>query len=574
MLAAGVDIGNSTTEIVLADLDHAPPRPLLWQRRPTRGVKGSEQAALAAARLLDRMERQAGLPCAMVVLTPQAPAQTDVLRLDRAAGPTGRLMVLAAGSPTPGGTGFGVGVPVPVEADPASTAPGQDVVLVAADPLGYRRTAQRVRAWRAAGRRVRAVALAGDEARLVAARCGEPVPIVDGIDAAAVLGCSAVAAEVALPGAFVRVLGDPIRLARELRLRGDEHEHAAAVTENLRGVAAGLVGVRPRGLPPGGDPGEGSAPGSARLQWRDGRSVPLSRAADLLSRHAPGQLQVLHLPGADPVPVRDAWLVDPDRPHLAPALAGARAGVLDRHRLSLATLGAFAQATVWPGAFTADGRRQVLVVGSEPRAARAGALTTPGARDAAAVLDLGAGTLDLVLVVADATEREVTAAGSGDLLTASVAQVLGITHGAAEWVKRGPCLRVDGPHQVSDETGIRHFRERPAPPGEVGWLVVPGPGGELPFSATVPAAQWRAARLALKHAVFADNLARAALAVADGLSGRDTIVVGGPAEDDELLEVLTGVLPGVVLGRADVAGRLGHRWAVAYGLLLLAGPTR
>ena len=80
--------------------------------------------------------------------------------------------------------------------------------------------------------------------------------------------------------------------------------------------------------------------------------------------------------------------------------------------------------------------------------------------------------------------------------------------------------------------------------------------------------QWRSLRLAIKRAVFADNLRRAARACGP-LTGQDALLVGGPAGDDEVIQILGGVLPGVVLGRADVAGRLGHRWAVAYGLLLL-----
>ncbi len=77
------------------------------------------------------------------------------------------------------------------------------------------------------------------------------------------------------------------------------------------------------------------------------------------------------------------------------------------------------------------------------------------------MIDLGGGTLDL----ATAGGVDITAAGSGELLTASVAHVLGISAGAAEWVKRGPAVRVDAPSQVSDETGARHFRAPSCPAG-------------------------------------------------------------------------------------------------------------
>ena len=68
------------------------------------------------------------------------------------------------------------------------------------------------------------------------------------------------------------------------------------------------------------------------------------------------------------------------------------------------------------------------------RLSQLGALTTPGAHPAAAVVDLGAGTVDVIAV-----HGEVVAAGAGELLTAAVAETLHIPRAAADWVKRGPC---------------------------------------------------------------------------------------------------------------------------------------
>jgi sugar (pentulose or hexulose) kinase len=51
---------------------------------------------------------------------------------------------------------------------------------------------------------------------------------------------------------------------------------------------------------------------------------------------------------------------------------------------------------------------------------------------------------------------------------------------------------------------------------------------------------------------------------------RTVIVVGGPAGDEEVLSALARALPdGVAIGRGNVGGTLGHRYAVAYGLLSL-----
>ena len=51
-------------------------------------------------------------------------------------------------------------------------------------------------------------------------------------------------------------------------------------------------------------------------------------------------------------------------------------------------------------------------------------------------------------------------------------------------------------------------------------------------------------------------------------------MVGGCAGDDEVLAALTGALPtGTAVGRGVVAGTLGHRYAVAHGLLQWVAST-
>jgi hypothetical protein len=209
---------------------------------------------------------------------------------------------------------------------------------------------------------------------------------------------------------------------------------------------------------------------------------------------------------------------------------------------------------------------------SEPTAARLGALTTPGARPDAAVVDLGAGTVDVI-----ALHGEVVAAGAGGLLTAAVAETLHIPRAAADWVKRGPCLRVDGGQRFEAEDGSRGFLDRPPPAAAAGMLAAQGPAGLIPFDRGHSPAEWRAIRLRLKEAVFAANLRRAL----DTLGGTlpQVLLVGGPAGDDELLGVLLRALPGdVPVGRANVGGTpagalAGHRYAAAVGLGL-ARPDR
>jgi Diol dehydratase reactivase ATPase-like domain len=207
----------------------------------------------------------------------------------------------------------------------------------------------------------------------------------------------------------------------------------------------------------------------------------------------------------------------------------------------------------------------VVTVGAEASAARVGALSTPGADPGAVVVDLGGGTLDVV-----SPSSEVVAAGAGGLLTVSVAALTGVSAAAAEWVKRGPAHRVEAPQVLMAEDGTRDFLDRPAAADTIGSLVVAGPAGLLPFSRTLAPGEWRALRVALKVALVGGNVARGLRTIA--ASPGTVVAVGGPAGDDEVLAALAGALPGdTAVGRGDVAGQLGHRYAVAYGLLLLSG---
>jgi hypothetical protein len=215
----------------------------------------------------------------------------------------------------------------------------------------------------------------------------------------------------------------------------------------------------------------------------------------------------------------------------------------------------------------------VTCVLTEPAAARLGACTTPGAQPDAVVVDVGAGTIDVI-----APDGEVVAAGAGELLTVAVAETLGVPRAAADWVKRGPCVRLDGSQRFEAEDGSRGFLAASAPASSAGMLAVDGPGGLLPFDRRHTPGEWRAIRLRLKIAILAANLRRAIRTLGPDLG--QVLVVGGPAGDEELLGVIMRSLPdGVAVGRGNVGGTLaggplGHRYAVALGLALAAPLLR
>jgi hypothetical protein len=550
---AGVDVGNATTEVVLVSGGKI----LGAGRVPTRGRKGSPGSLRGAAALVRRLERQLGGTVGEARIAPLRAVDTAMVTVPDAAGPTGRLRVLAAGVPTPGGTGVCVGPPLRL----GDAAP-RDAEVVAIVPAGlrYDEAAARLRALLAAGTRIGAVLVAGDEGVLVANRLPGGLPVIDQVDADAAAACRLLAVEVRPPGHTLQVLADPVALGARLGLdplTAAEAADAAALSRMLADQANAAVGLLPAAP---------RAPETPAEPWvltaEDGR-LPLRAAIPRLAGWPVGAVRA-HGAGAAASEVDDLFAVD-----LAAAAeaATARQGSTGRAVLvaSLSRTGDAEAASVLGDLLGMT----VPVHGpvSEPAAARLGALTTPGGRDDAVVVDLGAGTIDVI-----GPGGSVVAAGAGELLTAAVAEMLGIPRASADWVKRGPCIRVDGGQRFEGEDARRGFLDVPAPASAAGMLAVQGPGGWLPFDRHHGPGEWRAIRLRLKQAVLAANFRRAVRTL--GQDPAQVLVVGGPAGDEELLGVLARSLPdGVAVGRGDVGGTcpggpLGHRYAVALGLAL------
>jgi Diol dehydratase reactivase ATPase-like domain/DD-reactivating factor swiveling domain len=564
---AGVDVGNATTEVAVV----ADGRLLGTDRLPTRGRKGSPESLRGAATLVRRLERRLGCQVDEARVAPLRAVDTTTMTVPQLPPSTGRLRLLAAGVATPGGSGACVGTPLWLDGPAPATAPAGAVIATVPPGLGYARAAQRLRGLIRAGVPVAAVLVAGDEGVLVANRLDIGVPVIDQVDVAGVPACPLVAVEVRAPGQPLTLLTDPVALGAALGLPASEAGDAATLSRSLLDYSNAVVGYAAAG-PPGLAPGGPGPPESWVLVG--GERVALRAACAQLPDWPVGRVSAIGTAGdgtttPGPAEVDDLFALD-----LAAVgdTATARRGSLGRAVL-VASLHRLAAGSDHAGQLAELLGRPVRCLLTEPGAARLGALTTPGARPDAAVVDVGAGTIDVITPGAGAIApgAEVVAAGAGELLTAAVAETLEIPRAAAEWVKRGPCLRVDR-QRFEAEDGGRGFLDRPAPASAAGMLAVMGPAGLLPFDRRHSPAEWRAVRLRLKQAVFAVNLRRALATLGAGLE--QVLIVGGPAGDDEMLGVLLRSLPGAVAaGRGNVGGTLtgtpaGHRYAAALGLAL------
>jgi hypothetical protein len=548
-LAAGIDVGNATTEVVLGRVSPSGVEVVAAGRVPTRRLKGSPESLTGAVALVRRLERTHGVSVDRAVVAPLRPVSTRSASVPEDVPDTGRLRWLVGPGSTTGGAGFGVGRPWRLGTPPYDEGP---LVALVTSGTGYTSIAREL-AELPPGR-LAAVLVEDDEGVLVANRLPFDLPVVDEVPVARLLDAELVAAEVSSEGRPLRTVTDPLKLVAALGLSEAERAHAATVASMLFDATHGVVAV-------GGDATAAHGPEEAWIELDGSGRLGFLDGARALRSAGVGAARCYAVPGDEaPHAVDDLWAVDLAE---VATVVQARRGAGGARPVTLAALTAAA-----PVSDPAAALRELLgvpvrTVHAEAVAARAGGLSTPGAGDEAVVVDLGGGTIDAV-----SGSGTVVAAGAGDQLTHSVASLTGVGVAAAEWVKRGPAHRVEAPQVLLAEDGGRGFLDRPAPAEVIGSLVVRGPAGLLPFSRTLAPGEWRALRMRVKVDLLGGNVARA-LRTLD-TAPRTVVVVGGCAGDDEVLAAVAGALPaGTAVGRGEVAGTLGHRYAVAYGLLLL-----
>jgi len=578
-VVAGIDVGNATTEVVaVRHLAHGL-EVLGADRLPTRGRKGTVDSLRGAAALVRRIERTIGINVEAGVVAPLRAVETSTLSVPEVTRATGRLRIVVSAVETPGGRGACIGPPVAIDelyrlatgGPRSSPVPGAGggvpseapaVVLLPAR-LDYRAAAEQLRTISELGWSIGAVCAPGDDGVLISNRLGRDIPVVDLVDTDRLASSPMLGVEVRDPGQPLRVLSDPVALGAAFGLSGDELDDATAICRLLLDSSNAVVALE--------------AAASAQPQGTDGwielsgRRQSFRDVAPQLAGCPPGTVSAFAAPGSvEPVPVHDLWSVDLGA---VADNAGQRTGTLSSRAFVLAALGHMRAADSSAARLSELLGLPVACASSESAAARVGALTTPGALAHALVIDVGAGTIDVI-----APESEVVAAGGGEMLTMATAVTLGVSLAAADWVKRGPSVRVEAGQRFEAEDGTRGFLERPAAPAATGMLAVTGPAGLMPFDRLHTPSEWRALRLRLKEAVLATNLKRALLLI-DGRP-RQVLIVGGPAADDELLGVLSRALPReVAIGRGVVGGSLepttgqpsvplGHRYAAALGLAM------
>lgn len=596
-LIAGVDIGNSTTEVCIGAVgEDGSFRFLSGASRMTTGTKGTLPNVLGIkAALLEALER-----------IRQPISAIDLVRLNEAAPVIGdtametitetiitESSMIGHNPSTPAGAGEAVGELLFLE-NLWKGKPGIPYIVVVASRFSYEETAARLNQY-IPELDVRGLILQADEAVLVENRLSRKIPIVDEVRHIQKIPEGRQAAiEVALPGTSIRMLSNPYGIATLLGLDAEETRSVTPIAKSLIGKRSAVVIRTPHGnvrenlLPAGEIVFHGQRDAAVNIDSGADRVMEALASAgtirdidgergtnvgNMLSRIKTSMADVIQ-EDHDEIRITDILAVDT----LAPVeISGSLAGETCMEKA--VGIAAMVKTRQLPMQKIAERLEQELhirsaVAGVEAVMAVLGALTTPGTRLPLAILDMGGGSTDAAILEEGGRVRATHQAGAGELVSMLIQTELGLgSRTTAEQIKKYPAGKVESLFHMRLENGAMRFFQESIDPRYYGHVVLLAPGELLKIEENIPMERILDVRRDAKRKVFVRNALRALKAVApehDLKNIPNVVLVGGSAEDFEIPEMLTEALAEyrIVCGRGNIRGTEGPRNAVATGLVL------
>lgn len=596
-LIAGVDIGNSTTEVCIGGTEeNGAFRFLSSASRMTTGTKGTLPNVLGIKAALEEAMDKIHLPLSalnLVRLNEAAPVIGDTAMETITETIITESSMIGHNPSTPAGAGEAVGELIFLE-NIWKGKPGVPYIVAAANKFSYEEVAARLNQ-HIPELSIKGLILQADEAVLVENRLSRQIPIVDEVRHIHKIPEGKLAAiEVALPGTGIRMLSNPYGIATLLGLDAEETKSVTPIAKSLVGKRSAVVIKTPHGnmkeniLPAG----EITFHGSREL------SVDIDAGADVIMetlqnageiRDIDGQrdtnvgnmlrriktsMEDVAKTGEEDIRITDILAVDT----LAPVeISGSLAGETCMEKA--VGIAAMVKTQHLPMQQIAEHLEKELsvkavVAGVEAVMASVGAMTTPGTKLPLAILDMGGGSTDAAVLEADGRVRTTHQAGAGELVSMLIQTELGLkSRVTAEQIKKYPMGKVESLFHLRLENGAMQFFEESIDPRYYGHVVLLAPGEMLKIEEDIPMERILEVRREAKKKVFVRNAVRALKTVAPENNLRkipNVVLVGGSAEDFEIPEMLMEALSEyrIVCGRGNIRGQEGPRNAVATGLLL------
>ncbi|EBA4909437.1 diol dehydratase reactivase subunit alpha [Salmonella enterica] len=275
---AGIDIGNSSTEVALARQDETGALTITHSAlAETTGIKGTLRNVFGIQEALALVAKRAGInvsDISLIRINEATPVIGDVAMETITETIITESTMIGHNPKTPGGVGLGVGITITPE-ELLTRPADSSYILVVSSAFDFADIANVINASMRAGYQITGVILQRDDGVLVSNRLEKSLPIVDEVLYIDRIPLGMLAAiEVAVPGKVIETLSNPYGIATVFNLNADE-------TKNIVPMARALIGNRSAVVvkTPSGDVKARAIPaGNLELQAQ-GRTVRVDVAA-------------------------------------------------------------------------------------------------------------------------------------------------------------------------------------------------------------------------------------------------------------------------------------------------------
>lgn len=597
-LIAGVDIGNSTTEVALAEIDKDNvTRFISSSITETTGTKGTVQNVKGVITGLNKALDNVG----------KSLVDIDHIRINEAAPVIGdtametitetiitESTMIGHNPDTPGGEGLGIGTTISLEDLENNIVEDENYIVIVNSEIDFETAAKLINRYID---NITGAIVQRDEAVLIQNRIDKVIPIVDEvmyIDKIPTGMKSAV--EVGPVGKTIKTLSNPYGIANIFSLTPEETRNIIPVAKSLVGNRSAVVIRTPKG-----DVKEKVIPaGSITIYGNSGerKVVDIDKGAEEIMNVVNSIENVRNIEGETgsnvggmlnnmkselslttgqsmrDIQIKDILAIDT---FLPVTVKGALAGEVAMEKA--VGIAAMVQAEKLPMekiAVELENKLHIntVVAGVEAVMATLGAWTTPGCRLPLAILDLGGGSTDAALLDEKGKVTSTHLAGAGGFITMMIDSELGLNNiSLAEDIKRYNLAKVESLFHMRLENGEILFFDEPLEPKLFGRVVVCRDDEFVPIESSHSMERIVEIRRNVKKEVFVNNAVRALKKIAPLGEIRNipnVVMVGGSALDFEIPEMVMEELSNynIVAGKGEIRRVEGPRNAVATGLVM------
>lgn len=596
----GIDIGNSSTEVALAQvISKEQINFLASDITETTGIKGTLKNIFGIHKAINNVLLKNSLSINqidLICINEATPVIGDVAMETITETVITESTMIGHNPQTPGGMGLGVGITIPLLSFEEEANSDQPYIVVIDRRTNFIEAAEMIEKFLKNGWRIEGAILQADDGVLVSNRLSKVIPIIDEVDYIDKVPLGMLAAiEVADQGRTIEQLANPYGIATVFGLTADETKQIVPIARSLIGTRSAVVIKTPEGdvkirtIPAGSLEviGDGK---SKRVGITEGASAimkviaqfneiddikgePGTNIGGMLEKVRHTMAQLTDRPARD-IYIQDLLAVDTFVP------VTVKGGLAGEFSLEQAVgIASMVKSDRLQMSKIADQIEQgfkvpVKIGGAEAQAAILGALTTPGTSTPLAILDLGAGSTDASIINQNGDIKAIHLAGAGDMVTMLINSELGLEDQyLAEDIKKYPLAKVESIFHIRHEDGSVQFFERPLSPEVFAKVVIVKENGFIPLPSALSLQQVKTIRRTAKERVFVVNAIRALEKIAPAGQIREipfVVMVGGSSLDFEIPQMITDALShfGLVAGQGNIRGCEGPRNAVATGLIL------